>query len=111
MELIQALEAPRPAEDQYNRSQSNKSITSSTYTVSPFDYVLQADTSAGNVTLTLPESKNDGWEVEIIKPSPMNRVIILPTGTDTLVGDTQVDVYDQWTALRFRAVSGGYVLI
>jgi hypothetical protein len=110
-DLILALEAPRPADYQYERSQSNKVVSQSPYLVSPFDWVLLVDTTAVSMTLTLPLSKADGWECEIVKTTSPNRVIILPTGTDLIVGENRVEVYDQWTALHFRAVSGGYVII
>lgn len=110
-ELIPVLEAPRPEEEEFYRHQKNLSSITSPYSVSRGDYLLLVDTSAGSVTLSLPTSKNDGWECEIVKTDAANRVIILPSGTDTLVGETSVEVYDQWTALKFRAVSGGFVIV
>ncbi len=110
-ELIFALEAPSPAEDEYQRERLNSTVTESTYIVSRSDYVLLVDTSLSSITLTLPPSKDDGWEFEVVKTQSRNRVIILPSGSDTLGGETSVIVHDQWTALKFRAVSGGYIIV
>lgn len=110
-ELIFALEAPNPAEDEYYRERQNSTVSSATYTVTRSDYLLLVDTSLFSVSVTLPPSKNDGWEYEIVKTTEPNRLIILPTGSDTLVGETSIEVDDQWTALKLRAVLGGYVIV
>ena len=81
--------------------------TNSTYIVTEEDdYIL----CNGICTVTLPPAKN-GNEIEVVKLFNGNYIIILPTGTDTLLGDTSVIVYEQWTALRFKAIAGGWILI
>lgn len=60
--------------------------------------------------VTLPVAKN-GKEIEVVKTFPGSYIKILPTGTDTIIGDTSVIVYDQWTALRFKAITGGWIII
>ena len=110
-ELIPVLEAPRPEEEEFYRLQKNKTVTTTPYAVSRGDNIVLVDTTSASVTVTIPTSKNDGWECEVVKTSAANRVIILPSGTDTLVGETSVEVYDQWTALRFRAVPNGFVIV
>jgi hypothetical protein len=72
--------------------------------------IIQVDTSTTSITVTLPPAAN-GKEFQIVKIAAANRVIIVPTGTDTLVGATQVNIYNQWTSLRFKAVTGGYILL
>jgi hypothetical protein len=92
---------------QLNQIANQRSITTSTYTVQPSDdYLLVGTTS----TITLPAAKN-GQEYEIVKVFSGGYIIILPAGTDTVVGTTSVLVTVQWTALRFKAVSGGWILI
>lgn len=109
-ELIPPLESPLPGEEDYFRHEKSLAVTGDV-TVKRTDYCLLVDTTSGSVTVTIPPSKSDGWECEIVKVSAVNRVIIIPSGTDTLVGETSVEVYDQWTALKFRAVAGGFVLV
>lgn len=61
-------------------------------------------------TITLPPAKA-GKEIEIIKTFAGGSVIIVPTGTNTIQGTTSVTAYVQWTALRFKAMSDGWILI
>ena len=70
------------------------------------DYIL----CAGSCTVTLPPARN-GQEYEIVKTFAGGVVTILPSGTDTIIGTTSVLVYVQWTALRFKAISGGWAII
>lgn len=70
------------------------------------DYILVGQ----QCDVTLPVAKN-GKEIEVIKTFNGSYIRILPSGTDTIVGDTSVIVYVQWTALRFKAVAGGWIII
>lgn len=77
------------------------------YSIEPSDDYVLCD---GTVTITMPLSKSDGRELECVLVTP-GTLTIVPSGADTLLGDTSVVAIDQWTALRFRAVSGGWILI
>jgi len=80
------------------------------YTVTDaYDYVL-VDTTSGNLTVTLPPAKG-AREVEIAKKVAANTLVIIPSGSDTVVGDTSVVVTERWTSLRFKAYVGGWALI
>lgn len=70
------------------------------------DYILVGQTA----TITLPVAKN-GKEIEVIKTFNGSYIRILPSGTDTILDDTSVIVYVQWTALRFKAIAGGWIII
>ncbi len=111
-EFVLQAELPdqSPPSQDYYRLTKNQDVSSDTVLNRGAGIIL-ADTSATSITLTLPPSNDDGWECEIVKVFPQNRVIIVPSGTDTLVGETSVEVYVQWTALRFRAVSDGYIIV
>lgn len=90
------------------------SITSAT-TLQIDDDVVLVDTSGGSVTVTLPAVTDamiyNRQEHEVVKTSASNTMTIVPSGSDTVVGTTSVAATIQWTALRFRAISGGWVLI
>lgn len=84
-------------------------------TLSDEDEVVLMDTSSASLVVTLPEISDDmiraKREFEVVKTSAANSLTITPGGTDTLVGETDARVTAQWTALRFRATSGNWVLI
>lgn len=84
-------------------------------TLSDEDEVVLVDTSSASLVVTLPEISDDmireKREFEVVKTSAANTLTITPGGTDTLVGETDARVTAQWTALRFRAASGNWVLI
>ena len=79
------------------------------------DEVVLVDTTAGDVTITLPAISDAvvrlKREYEVVKTAAANTLYIDPTGADTIVGDTDVIVAVQWTALRFRATPGDWVII
>lgn len=85
------------------------------FTVTAEDGVVLVDTTSGDVTVTLPEIADwmvtDKYEVELVKIVAANTLNIVPTGTDTILGDTSVVVTIQWTALRFRAATGNWIII
>ena len=90
------------------------SVTTAT-TLGSQDEVVLVDTTGGDITITLPGISDDmarsKREYEVVKTVAANTVTIVPTGADTVVGDASVVVDLQWTALRFRATSGNWVLI
>jgi hypothetical protein len=85
------------------------------FTVIAEDEVVLVDTTAGNVTVTLPEISDalvrEKYEVELVKKVAANTLTVLPTGTDTILGEPDAVVTVQWTALRFRAATGNWIII
>lgn len=79
------------------------------------DEVVLVDTTSGDVTVTLPEISDsmvrNKQEFEVVKIVAANTLTIDATGTDTIVGEPDAVVTAQWTALRFRATTGNWVLI
>ncbi len=65
------------------------------------DYLL-VDTSAGDVTITLPMAVG-GNEVEILKMSSAYTVIVLPMGTDTILTTTGVTISTGDAAIHFKS--------
>ena len=92
------------------QSSTNVQTKTGNYTPTEQDDILLVDTTSASVTITLPTAKA-GREYEIVKTVNANALTIVPTGSDTVVGTTSVIIYTQWTALRFKAVTGGWVLI
>lgn len=84
-------------------------------TLDSLDDIVLVDTSAGDVTVTLPEISDamvrNKQEFEVVKIAATNALYIEPTGTDTILGEPDAVVTDQWTALRFRATTGNWVVI
>lgn len=85
--------------------ETNDSIT----VTDTMDYVI-VDTSAGNVTITLPRAHN-GREIEVMKNATANTLIILTTSPNKILGESELRVYNYGTSLRFKAVSTGWVMI
>lgn len=77
------------------------------YTVAQQDDLLLA---AMGEMINFPSSKGNGREIEVIMSGTLPVTISL-SGSDTVCGETSVLIEEQWTALRFKAVSGGWVLI
>ena len=101
-----------PTHDTLIRLQAlQKFVTASgDYSVSDKDDFVLADTSAGNITVTLPRAA-DGREFEVVKTAAPGVVTVVPTGTDTILGTTGVTATAQWTALHFKATNGNWILI
>lgn len=73
------------------------------------DFVL-VDTSSANVTITLPWARN-GLELELLKVSDSGTLIILPQGTNTIMGTTGATCTSGGSALRFKAFGTDWRLI
>ena len=73
------------------------------------DFIL-VDTTSKNIIVTLPVAKN-GREIEVMKDAEANYVSIVPTSPETILGETEVRVYNYGTSLRFKAVNGRWVII
>ena len=77
-----------------------------TYTVVDGDDIILCATGA---TITFPLAKN-GREIEVVMTGVI-QVIINFTGTDLIYGESSVLLEVQGTALHFKAVAGGWILI
>ena len=79
------------------------------------DDVVLIDTTAASRTVTLPQISDsmvrEKFEVEIVKPEAANRIDVVPTGSDTILGEPDAKVYARWTALRLRATTGNWIVI
>lgn len=98
------------AANEYYSLSSVVTVTSN-YAATATDGYIYVDTTSGNITITLPASSADGKVLEVIKTVVANTLTVIPTGTDTVVGDTSVIVYTRYTALTFKAVTGGWILV
>lgn len=58
----------------------------------------------------LPKSKNDGREIEIVMTGTATVTINLATG-DYFFGESSILLEDTGTAMRLRAISGGWMAI
>lgn len=79
---------------------------SGTYTITDTDDILLC---ASGGTLTLPLAKA-GREFEVVMTGT-DPVAVNLSGSDKVYGKTSVLIEEQGTALRFKAVAGGWVLI
>ena len=76
------------------------------YTVVDGDDLILCPTGA---TIAFPLAKN-GREIEVVMTGTI-QVIITLAGTDLIYGESSVLIEVQSTALRFKAVSGGWILL
>jgi hypothetical protein len=79
---------------------------SSDYIPTDTDFRIRVDTTAGDVIITMPVAAN-GREYQIMKRFNANRLFIIPTAPDTIIGsETGVIVYNAFTSLHLKAVFG-----
>jgi hypothetical protein len=97
-----------PTHDTLNRLQNlaNEVTISASYTATYNDDHIICSAAC---TVTLPPARA-GKEIEVTQTF-VGTVTVLPTGTETLVGATSVTMNVQWMSLRFKSVTGGYILI
>ena len=109
----------RQLEDLFSRVKNDigaaETPVSGDYTVTAQDTLICADTTVGNVQVSLPEI-NPGlilerFEVTVKKCTAPNKLSIVPTGGATIDGYNGVDVFVLNTALQFRAVSSGWRIV
>ena len=98
----------QPTHDTLNRLQ-NLAAPQATAVSKTLSYENDYIECSATCTITFPQARA-GKEFEVINIGS-GTVTVLPTSPDTLVGDTSVVIEQQWTALRFKAVPGGWVLI
>ena len=89
---------------QYQSLTTVRSVSTDINVDDRWDYIL-VDTSSGNRTVTLPLALN-GREIEVIKATAANKVTILPSGADTIIGATGVIIQSRFDAIRLKAVHG-----
>lgn len=79
----------------YKPLKSTQSTTSATYNATIFDDIILADTTSNNVTVNLPAASGaEGKVLTIIKSAgASNNVIIDPNSTETLDGETTVEMH------------------
>lgn len=81
------------------------------YTPTRADEIIIVDTSAASATVTLPLASK-GREFQIVKGTEQNALYIAPTAPDTIIGsDIGVVVYNAFTSLHFKSITGGYILL
>ena len=87
-------------------------VTTTTYSPTDKDEILLVDTSAGNVTITLPPA-NKGREFQVIKVAGGNMVTVVPSPGESILGSTAGVVFSNiGTSIRLKSVLGtGYWLL
>jgi hypothetical protein len=70
--------------------------------------IIVADTSNGNVTITLPKSRG-GKKFVVIKGSGLNVLTVQFTGGETMFGVASVVVTALGAVNKFKGVPGGYI--
>lgn len=86
---------------------TKRTISTSTYTVVEQDDILLCSVAT---TITMPASKANGREIEVVMTG-VYPISITLAGSDTVCDETSVLIEAQWTALRFKSVSGGWIFI
>lgn len=75
------------------------------------DQFVYVDTTVANTTIILPKSNFSGQEIEINFVAGNHRIDVLPTAPDTIIGQSQVQMFVRTTSLRFKAANGQWVII
>ena len=78
------------------------------------DYHIRVDVSANPVTITLPltSAVNRGyeWKVTLVS-APTHTMLVVPSGSDLIIGDTSVLYEVEWTSLVYRSRTGGWDIV
>lgn len=83
----------------------------SDYTPTKGDFIVLVDTSLNDVTITMPLASL-GREFHIVKISKANRVFVVPTPPDNLIGSTEgVVIYNRYTSIHMKSIAGGYIFL
>ena len=83
-----------------------QTTVSGSYTVVDADDIILCPTGA---TIVFPRARN-GQEIEVVMTGTI-QVIINLDGPDLIYGESSVLIEVQGTALHFKAVTGGWILI
>lgn len=77
-----------------------ETITAASDTLDSDNDVVFADTSSNNITLNLPAAAdNGGLELVVKKTSAANTLTIVPSGAETIDGQSSIEITTQYTAL------------
>lgn len=83
----------------------------SDYTLTKSDDLILVDTSIGDVTITLPLA-SQSREFQIVKYSDLNRLFIVPTSPDLVLGSASgIQVNNKYSSLHIKAIVGEYILV
>jgi len=84
---------------------------SANYTMTLIDDTIFADTTSGNVTITLPAATVNKT-LRICKKVAANSLIIQRAGTDTIEGETSITITDQYLTIQLYSdgVNAWYTL-
>lgn len=80
------------------------------YVMQPLDDIAVVDTTAGNITVTLPPSKGQR-EYMAVKAKAANLLIVNFSGTENCFGQTSYNVVALGDTLKFKAFNGGWIKI
>lgn len=83
---------------------------SAAYTALESDDIIVADTTAGNVTITLPLAKNSK-EFIVCKKVAANSLIIAFSGGELVFGAATITMTTIMDGRRLKAIPGGYILL
>ena len=72
--------------------------------------IAMVDTTSASVTMALPVARS-GLEIEVVKTVASNTLQIDTSGADTVFGETSVVLFEPGSALRFKAIAGGWILL
>ena len=88
-------------------------INSSTYsaTQTSGNHVLLCDTSANNVTISLPTAFNNKAIFNIKKTAPANLMIIDANSSETIDGDTVININAQYEAVTLVSDNSNWSVI
>ena len=102
----------RPTQDFLHglHSVANAVVASSNITLTGDEDIVRVDTSAGDVTVTLPYAKG-GTEITVIKTSALNTLTVKGTGTETINGSNTHTYTTLWSSRTFKAIDGQWSIV
>lgn len=74
------------------------------------DNIIVADTTAGDITISLPAAKG-GKEFIFVKAAAGNDLVAECSGTDTIFGSTSTTVVTLGASIRLKAITGGWITL
>src|SRR3990167_2432058 len=80
------------------------------YTIDEGDDYVLVNTTAGAVTVTLPDAITLK-KVTIIRTAGANNVTITPVGTDTVDGSASKTISSSYSPVRLKGISGGFISV
>lgn len=80
------------------------------YTATYRDDIITADTSAGNITITLPRSRG-GKHFTIVKLTAVNTLTVNFSAGELYLGAASVPLAAAGAVARLKAIPGGYIPI